>query len=69
MSKLTNVADSERKAELVRNDFKAEEPYNASTTPPTDISNAGTAIDISERQKELARNEFSPNNPYGFDKL
>ncbi len=69
MSKLTTIADSERKAELVKNDFKNETPYTSSTNPPTDLSNAGTPVDISERTKELAKNEFSANNPYGFDKL
>ena len=69
MSKLSKIADAERNAELVRNDFNAQEPYTSSTSVPTDILTAGTAIDISERLKELARNEFSANNPYGFDKL
>lgn len=64
MSKLTEIADAERKAELARNTYQPNKSFDMSADA-TD----GFPVDKTERERQLARNTYSKNNQYGLDKI
>jgi len=65
-SKLSQIAEVERLAELARNKRTVATPYNINeTTKNVD----GSSLDKNERKSQLARNEWTKQKPYDINAI
>jgi len=74
MSKLTDIANAERKVELGRKSYQENAPYDGNHKNALSDGDdkgkgekngkVGSATDNAEKAKNLARNKFGQNKPY-----
>ena len=78
MSKLSQIADAERKIELARKSYQEDKPYSATHKNALsdgdehgkgETTTVGSVTDMTERAKGVAKNTYNQNKPYDHSAL